>query len=130
MARDSIEISSRGNYAYFLHALRQMQNMDTRSILDKYAKICLRKLQEGTPTDTGVTKDSWYYNISGVPGSYQIEFCNSNVSEGTFHIALFLEYGHATKNGGWVEGRKYITPALEETFDALCKELEISLRRY
>ena len=37
-------------------------------------------------------------------------------------IAIILQYGHATGNGGWVEGRDYINPALQPIFDELTKE--------
>ena len=38
--------------------------------------------------------------------------------EGT-PIVLLLQYGHGTRNGGWVEGRDYINPAIQPVFDRI-----------
>ena len=37
-------------------------------------------------------------------------------------IAILLQYGHGTRNGGWVEGTDYINPAMRPIFDAIAKE--------
>ena len=34
-----------------------------------------------------------------------------------------LQYGHATKNGGWIEGIDYINPALKPLFDEMEKDI-------
>ena len=47
-----------------------------------------------------------------------IIFYNSNVQNGV-PIAIILQYGHGTRNGGWVEGRDYINPAIQPIFDEL-----------
>ena len=48
--------------------------------------------------------------------STKINFCNSNIQNGV-PIAIILQYGHGTRNGGWVEGRDYINPAIQPIFD-------------
>ena len=48
-------------------------------------------------------------------------FCNSHIQNGV-PIAIILQYGHGTRNGGWVEGRDYINPARQPIFDELAKE--------
>lgn len=35
------------------------------------------------------------------------------------NIAIILQYGHGTKNGGYVSGRDYINPALKPIFDKM-----------
>ena len=37
-------------------------------------------------------------------------------------IAIILQYGHGTRNGGWVEGRDYINPAIWPIFDKIANE--------
>ena len=54
-------------------------------------------------------------------GQYIIRFNNENVVDGC-NIAIILQYGHATRNGGWVEGRDYINPALRPIFDGLTEQ--------
>ena len=51
-----------------------------------------------------------------------ISFHNSHIV-GSVNIAIILQYGHGTKNGGWVEGRDYINPAIQPVFDTIADEL-------
>ena len=75
-------------------------------------------LKEATPFDTGNTRDSWYYEVIKDDGNVKISFNNKNIQNGV-PIAIILQYGHATKNGGWVEGRDYINPAIQPIFDGI-----------
>ena len=77
-------------------------------------------LSAATPTNTGTTASSWYYTIIKSNGIYKISFCNSNIVD-SVSIAILLEYGHGTKNGGWVEGRNYIAPAIQPIFDKIAE---------
>lgn len=89
--------------------------------LDKIGKQGVAALSAATPVDTGDTANSWYYNIENKNGIASINFYNSNI-EGGCQIAIILQYGHGTKNGGWVEGTDYINPALEPIFNKLVEE--------
>ena len=42
----------------------------------------------------------------------------TNIQNGV-PIAVILQYGHATRNGGWVQGRDYINPAIQPIFDKI-----------
>ena len=50
----------------------------------------------------------------------KISFNNSNMQNGV-PIAVILQYGHGTRNGGWVEGRDYINPAIQPIFDKIAE---------
>ena len=78
-------------------------------------------LSSATPVRTGLTANSWYYEIEHQNGSVSITFNNSNVNKGV-PIAIILQYGHGTRNGGWVQGRDYINPAIQPVFDRIAKE--------
>ena len=54
--------------------------------------------------------------------SVAIEFYNSNENKGV-PIAIILQYGHGTRNGGYVQGRDYINPAIQPIFEQLASEL-------
>lgn len=88
--------------------------------LDKYGRRGVEALSAATPVDTGLTARSWYYEIERKNGRVSINFCNSNIQNG-IPIAVILQYGHATGNGGWVEGRDYINPALQPIFDEIAE---------
>lgn len=129
MSSDLLEVSSKGDYVVTLHALKSIRDMSVLSLLNKYGKLGVEYLQNATPVDSGKTRESWYYSISGRPGSYKITYCNSNVNDGV-NIAIILEYGHATANGGWVEGYDYIDPAISATFDEMVDDLCTRIGRY
>lgn len=83
--------------------------------VDIVAKNCVEKLKEATPKDSGVTAESWTYTIIRRKKSVTIEFINTNIQNGV-NIALLLEYGHGTSNGGWVEGKEYIEPTIRSAY--------------
>ena len=78
-------------------------------------------LVSATPTETGKTASSWFYEISHDKGSATITFSNSNINKGV-PIAIILQYGHGTGTGGWVEGRDYINPAIQPIFGKIANE--------
>ena len=95
------------------------------NILNKYGKMGVEALQQATPKDTGLTADSWYYEIKHPSNDvYEIIWLNSNTiypNNGTT-VAILLQYGHATGNGGWVQGRDYINPAIQPLFEQLADD--------
>ena len=88
--------------------------------LDKYGRAGVEALSNATPKDTGQTASSWYYKIENKNGSAKISFHNSNIQNGV-PIAIILQYGHGTRNGGWVQGRDYINPAIQPLFDKIAE---------
>ena len=90
-------------------------------ILSKYGDRGVAALASATPVDTGLTANSWYYEIERGNGEVSIIFCNSNIQNG-IPIAIILQYGHGTGTGGWVQGRDYINPALQPIFDNIAEQ--------
>ena len=61
------------------------------------------------------------YEVKNKNGLVTISFSNTNIQNGV-PIAIILQYGHGTRNGGWVQGRDYINPAIQPIFDEITKE--------
>lgn len=91
-------------------------------ILEKYGKQGVQALQSATPVNSGNTASSWSYEIVNNGHEYSISFSNSNINNGV-NIAIILQYGHGTRNGGYVQGRDYINPAIKQVFDEMTNEL-------
>ena len=89
--------------------------------LDKYGRAGVEALAAATPIDSGKTASSWEYEIIKNKNSIVIRYYNKNV-QNEVPIAVILQYGHATRNGGWVEGIDYINPAIQPIFDSIVKE--------
>lgn len=94
-----------------------------RAIMDKYGKRGVEALKEATPKDSGKTAESWKYEIvQNENGNYEIVWSNTNVVDGWANVAILLQYGHATRNGGFVKGTDYINPAIEKVFQDMADE--------
>ena len=92
-------------------------------MLEKYGQRGVQALASATPVDTGKTASSWSYEIiDDGHGSYTIAWNNSNIVNDWANIAILLQYGHGTRNGGYVVGRDYINPAVQPIFEAMAKE--------
>ena len=89
--------------------------------LDKYGREGVAALASATPVRTGKTAVSWKYEIINKNGTVRIIWKNTNIQNGV-PIAVILQYGHATRNGGWVQGRDYINPAIQPVFDKIANE--------
>lgn len=102
----------------------RMKNRSQFKVLQKYGPIGVSALRDATPKDDADTANGWYYEIDDKPGYFAIHWHNSNVVEpGTIPIAVLIQYGHATRNGGMVQGRDYINPALRPIFDQMAADM-------
>lgn len=110
-----------GDFSKTIKFLERAKQIVHISDLDRYGRAGVAALKSATPVDTGLTADSWYYEIKNKNGSVEISFNNSNIQNGV-PIAIILQYGHATRNGGWVQGRDYINPAIQPIFDKIADE--------
>lgn len=116
-----ISFRQKGDFSKLTRFLEKMKEGVRLGELDKYGREGVAALASATPVDTGLTASSWYYKIENKNGSATISFYNSNNQNGV-PIAIILQYGHGTRNGGWVEGRDYINPAIRPVFDKLASE--------
>lgn len=117
-----ISYTQKGDFSKTTRFLERAKEIVRMSDLDKYGQEGVAALASATPVDSGETANSWYYKIERTKGSVKIVFCNSNIQNGV-PIAIILQYGHGTRNGGWVEGRDYINPAIQPIFDKITNEM-------
>ena len=123
-SKTAIQFTHKGNFNRIERFLKKAVRIKpiVRAILNKYGKRGVEALRDATPKDTGLTADSWSYEIvEEENGSLKIVWSNSNVSNGQV-IAVLLQYGHATRNGGYVQGQDYINPAIEHIFHRIADE--------
>ena len=117
-----ISFRQKGDFSKLTNYLEKIKGVANLSILDKYGREGVAALASATPYESGETARSWYYKVERRKGSASIIFCNSNIQNGV-PIAIILQYGHGTRNGGWVEGRDYINPAIQPIFDKILADV-------
>lgn len=119
-----ISLKQKGNFEKTTRLLEKMKKADYIRILERYGREGVTALSAATPKGSGLTAESWSYEIVTNKHSYTIMWKNSHIVDGV-PIAIILQYGHGTRNGGYVEGQDYINPVMKPIFD---KMLEAILR--
>lgn len=117
-----ITFRHKGDFSKTFRFLDRAKNITNLEIFNKYGQKGVAALASATPVDTGKTANSWSYKIERKNSSLSIVFYNTNIQNGV-PIAVIIQYGHGTRNGGWVEGRDYINPAIQPIFDEIVNEL-------
>jgi len=117
-----ITFRHKGDFSKTTRYLKRAKDAIRQADLEKYGQRGVDALASATPIDSGKTATSWYYEIKRSSGSVEITFNNSNFNDNV-PIAIIIQYGHGTGNGGWVEGRDYINPAIRPVFDQITKEI-------
>lgn len=116
-----ITFKQKGDFSKLSNFLERAKEVVKIGDLDRYGQDGVDALMAATPKDSGLTASSWYYEIVRTNDSVSIQFLNSNINKGV-PIAVILQYGHGTRNGGWVEGRDYINPAIQPIFDKIAED--------
>lgn len=112
-----IEMSFKGDFETSKW-LQRVKDQNLRSVLSDAASRGLAALQSATPEKTGKTARSWDYKIARTKRGIKIVWYNTHVVNGV-PIAIILQYGHATRQGGYVQGRDYINPAMRPIFNEI-----------
>jgi hypothetical protein len=107
-----------GNFKTTEKFLNFIEGRHYLNVLAKYGEQGVSALAAATPKDTGKTASSWMYEIEYNNDSTTIRWFNTNVVNHV-NIAIILQQGHGTRNGGYVQGIDYINPALKPIFDAM-----------
>lgn len=116
-----IGITSEGDFKNTEKFLKKVKEGRYMDVLDKYGNVGVSALAQATPKRTGKTAASWGYEIQKERGGYVIYWTNNN-SNKDFYVAIALQYGHGTRNGGYVMGRDYINPAMRPVFDKIAED--------
>lgn len=123
-----IGIKQKGDFKNLSSFLERAKEKVNLGMLDEYGRRGVAALMAATPKDTGKTSESWYYKIDRSDGMISLSFHNSNENQGV-PIAIILQYGHATGNGGYVEGIDYINPAIQPLFIELADKAWKEVRK-
>lgn len=113
-----ISFESRGTFKKTFDFFDKMTGGDVYRALERYAQQGVDALVSATPVDSFLTASAWDYEIKRVRGGATISWINTNLVSGV-PVVILLQYGHGTRNGGYVQGRDFINPALKPVFDKI-----------
>lgn len=118
----------KGDFRRTSDFLKRANRLNLDVILNQYGQEGVEALRAATPKDTGTTANSWSYVVHKGTGSITITWSNSNIVDGV-PIAVILQYGHGTRNGGYVQGTDYINPAMKLIFDKIAQRAWEEVKR-
>lgn len=113
-----IRLTSRGSFNNMERFLEKMLHLDVRSQIEPLAQKGVEALARATPVDSGLTAQSWGYEIIPMGRGVIVEWTNHNAPDG-FPVAVMLQHGYGTGTGGYVQGRDYINPVIRPIFDEI-----------
>ena len=116
-----ITFRQKGDFSTVTSWMERLKEILKLGKLDRYGREGVDALRSATPVDSGLTASSWTYEIQNNGETATIEWHNTNINKGV-NIAIILQMGHGTRNGGYVQGRDYINPAIQPVFDKIAKE--------
>ncbi len=112
-----ITFKTTGKFVKTTAYLNRLKTLQILRILDQYGQRGVAALSAATPVDTGATANSWTYSVGNQGTRFWIDFHNHHYNPGP--VAILIQYGHATRNGGYVPGRDFINPAIRPIFDEI-----------
>ena len=117
--RVKFEVS--GGFTKTERFLNRMKRREYLNVFDEFGREGVQALRNATPVESGLTAESWDYEIKRTRDYIEIIWTNSNINDGV-PIAIILQYGHGTGTGGYVQGRDYINPAIQPIFDKIAEK--------
>lgn len=125
-----ITVSSSGSFKKTEDFFGKMKSGEIFNSLERYAQQGTDALALATPKDSGLAASSWEHKVirNRRLNRYTIVWSNTNIESGV-PVVIMLQYGHATRNGGWIEGRDFINPVIRPLFDKIASEIWEEVKR-
>ena len=113
-----VVITQKGDFKKTFRFLFKLRNRDFLRKIDQYGQMGVEALANATPKRSGKTAESWTYEVHYTGSSVEIVWINTNENKGR-NIAVLIQYGHGTRNGGYVQGIDFINPAMAPIFEEI-----------
>lgn len=117
-----ISFKHSGNFKNTERFLNAAKDLKFESILRRYGQEGVAALANATPVDTGEAASSWNFRVIQKPKYYSLEWTNSSMA-GSVPVVILLQYGHANRDGSYLQGVDFINPAIKPVFDKIAEEL-------
>lgn len=93
---------------------------DLKAAVKKAGTTARKEIQANAPSDTGIYAKSWSVkNTKETSNTLEVTVYSRN----RYQLAHLLEFGHAKRGGGRVNGKSHIAPAEEKAVSELEQEI-------
>lgn len=125
-----ITFTHKGDFKGTSELLKSLRGPFNHIDFNKFGRMGVEALRAATPVRTGLTANSWTFDVKKTSNTVTITWSNTNVQNGWANIAVLIQYGHGTRNGAYVKGIDYVNPAMKPLFDQIAddawKEVTVS----
>lgn len=111
-----ISFDGEGDFEKAIKWLEDTAKMKLPSVSNTIAKDGIKALSKATPRDTGVTASGWVSEVKMTAKGSEIVWKNTARPHLSVNLALLIELGHGTRNGGYIPPRPYIKQAMDSVF--------------
>ena len=118
----AITFETKGDFKFTMRFLKKISSAAFYKKLEQYAKEGVEALANATPKKTGDLSQRYSYEIDVGIDSTTITWHNDKMINGQ-SLVLMLNYGHGTRNGGWVNGLNLVDPAMAPVFEKMAENL-------
>jgi len=125
-----LTITQSGNFDNLEEYLRKAKHLNIKQIFHKYGAMGVAALSAATPIESGLTADSWYYEIVEHPDYISLRWHNSHMVSGV-PVVILLEYGHATRAGTLVPPEPFVMLAIKSIVEQVEADIgeEVTIAR-
>ena len=99
------------------------------AVLNQLGQRGVDALSQATPVRTGKTAASWSYEVIESENRIALSWSNSNTTKDGDNIVVLLVRGHGTRDGRYVRGNDFVTPAIEPIFKEIADEAWAEVRK-
>lgn len=118
----AITFETKGDFKFTMKFLKKISSRTFYKKLEDYAKEGVEALSNATPKKTGDLSMRYSYEIDVGLDSTTITWHNDKMINDQ-SLVLMLNYGHGTRNGGWVNGLNFVDPAMAPVFEKMAENL-------
>ena len=93
--------------------MTRLMKINPANTMNSIGSQVVSSLKVATPSETGKLAAGWKFDVTKTPSSITLGIYNVSYPEIDGNLALMMDRGHGTRNGGYVRGRNYIRPAIK-----------------
>lgn len=123
MGRKPITVRYKGSFSKTEDFFKKNHQKVLMEKLERMGQRGVDALAAATPVRTGKTAASWRYEIVQSGNKVSLEWHNDNETENGDNIVTLLIRGHGTRDGHYVRGQDFVTPAIEPIFKEIAEEV-------
>lgn len=150
MSKSNFDFRAFEKYVKNFEKITEEFNVFLKTFLLQQAQRCVSAAKKRTPVDTGAMRASWgignqVISLRSTGEGKSVEFdpenstiADINVVGNDFEVTIwngmeyssYIEYGHSTPNGGWVEGYFILTISIDEVEKAMPSRFQTAFKQF